>query len=181
MKKLNSNAIKSIGQEWYGLDASQIVYPDVSSCVTVTCVVKGGLAGLHLASLAGPDITDKDIAVYGKIAKGAKAMYVVGMLSRRWETESVYNRSGLTYGTGSGGTLIARLRDATGFTDDVVFVKDTSGLGDELKITASLASDIVAFTYAESDGLAQTIDKFEQVAGTVMFGPQKKSGGCAIL
>lgn len=179
MKRLNSNGIKTAGQEWFGLDASQIVYPAVSSCVTVTCVVKGGLAGLHLASMPGADITDKDIATYGRIARGATAMYVVGMLSYRWATESARNRSGLTYGGADGGTLIARLRQATGFAG-VVSVSDTSDVGGELEITASLTSGVVTFAYSVSDGAPQPLTAFDYVAGDVMFAPQK-SGCCVIL
>jgi hypothetical protein len=180
-KKLNSNGIKSKDQEWYGLDALKIVYPAVSSCVTVTCVVKNALAGLHLASMPFVEITNQDIADYGKIAKGATAMYVVGMLSRRWTTKSLHNQSGLIYGSTDGGTLIARLREATGFAG-VVLVSDTSELGSELEITASLTSNVVTFTYVvNSDSLPQKLTTFEQVGGNVMFEPHKKSGGCVIL
>lgn len=180
MKKLNSNGIKTEGQEWHGIDASKITYPAVSSCVTVTCVVKNELAGLHLASMPGAEITDNDIATYGKIARGATAMYVVGMLSRRWEAASARNRSGLTYGGASGGTLIARLRESTRFAG-VVSVSDTSALGDELEIIASLSSGVVAFTYAIADNLAQPLTTFEHVGGDVMFDTQNGSGTCIIL
>ena len=179
MIELASNGVKTPGQEWYGRDASQIAYPAVSSCITVTCVVPSGLAGLHLASMLPADLTNKDIATFAAIAKGASAMYVVGMLSSRWATASVRNRTGLTY-TGSGdSTLIARLREATGY-DGVVNVADTSEIGGEITITASLARGVVTFTTSTSEALLpQPLTAFEFVAGNVMLGPPpKSSGGC---
>ena len=185
MIRLNSNGVKTPGQQWYGRDASQIVYPEVSSCITVTCVVDAGLAGLHLASMPGADMTNDDIATFASIAGGASAMYVVGMLERRWETSSVKNRTGLTYQGVDGGTLVARLREATGY-DGVVNVCDTSAVGVELTITASLARGVVTFVSSgSSGGGAQPLAGFVFVAGNVILRPPPKSsggcGGCIIL
>ncbi len=180
MIKLNSNGVKTPGQEWYGTDPVEILYPSVSSCIAVTCVVKDGLSGLHLAAMLYADMTDKDIAAYGEIVKNPTAMYVVGMLSRRWAADSPRNFTKLTYGSDDGGTLIARLRKATQFAG-VVFVSDTSGLGGELDITATRSLAGVEFAYAGSDGIKQTLTTFEHVAGSVPFAPQKKSGCCIIL
>ena len=180
MIELNSNGIKPPGQEWCGTDPVEILYPSVSSCITVTCVVEEGLAGLHLAAMLYAEMTDKDITAYGEIVKNPTAMYVVGMLSRRWAADSQRNFTGLTYGSSSGGTLIARLREATQFAG-VVFVCDTSGLGEELDITATRSLAGVEFAYVGPDGSKQTLTTFERVAGSVPFAPQKKSGGCIIL
>lgn len=178
MKRLNSNGIKTPGQEWYGVDKLGIVYPEVSSCVTVTCVVKGGLAGLHLMSMSFS--TDEDIAAYGVVAQGATEMYVVGMLSRRWETtsaEASKNRTQLNYGAGDGGTLIARLRKATGFAG-VVSVSDTSSLGAELEITAQLAVGAVIFKVTADQKEKQLV--FTYVGGDVIL-PSPKSTPCCII
>ncbi|GLQ88865.1 hypothetical protein [Dyella flagellata] len=183
MKKLNSNGIKTADQEWYGVDKLGILYPAVSSCVTVTCVVKGGLAGLHLASLAFPAVTDADIAEYGKVAQGATAMYLVGMLSLRWEDdskESKRNFTGLKYGAADGGTLIARLREKTGFTG-VVWVKDTSSLAGELEITATLAEGAVIFKVAATNLAEQRLADFTSIGGDVILPPPNNSSRCVIL
>lgn len=180
MKKLNSNGIKTQGQEWYGVDKLEIFYPAVSSCITITCVVKGGLAGLHLASMSFS--TDADIAEYGKIAQGATAMYVVGMLSLRWEStshEAKRNYTGLTYGAADGGTLIARLREKTGFAG-VVRVNDTSRPDAELDITAKLAGGAVIFRVADNLREEQLAD-FTFIGGDVILPSPKASSGCTIL
>jgi len=183
MIRLNSNAIKTQGQQWYGRDAAQIVYPSVSSCITVTCVVGEMLAGLHLASMAGSEITNKDISTFGTIAEGAGAMYVAGMLSRRWTTSGVKNQTGLIYQGIDGGTLIARLREATGYAG-VVNVCDTSEVGEEITITASRTGTAATFTTSRDDGggLAPLVG-FEAMAGNVILvsASKKKSGGCIIL
>ena len=178
MIELASNGNRS--SKWQGSDDSTIVYPGIEICITVTCAAKGKLAGLHLIPMAGPHFTEQDIVAYGTIAKGATAMYVVGMLSDQWTEGGRKNQSGLAYVSQSGGTLIERLRDATGF-QGVVNVFDTSGLGDTLTITASLSSAGVTFTYAVKSGAAQQITGFTQVGGNVMPMPKKRSGGCTIL
>ena len=63
----------------------------------------------------------------------------------------------------------------------IVSVSDTSELGDELEVTASLSSGVVTFTCGVDDSLAQALTAFEHVAGDVIFDTQKKSGGCIIL
>ena len=183
MKRLNSNGIKTSGQEWCGVYKLEIIYPQVSSCITVTCVVKGGLAGLHLASTSFS--TDADLIDYGKIAKGATAMYVVGMLSRRWQedsdsSEAKKNWTGLTYGASDGGTLIARLRRETEFTG-VVRVNDTSSVAGELEITATLAESTVIFKVSSPELGEQSLTDFQSIGGNVILPTPNSSSRCVIL
>ncbi|MGH8159257.1 MAG: hypothetical protein ACREPQ_14145 [Rhodanobacter sp.] len=155
--------------KWYGTDATTIHYPGVDTCVTVTCVVKEGLAGLHLAASCFAATTAENLATYGENAKGASAMHVVGNLARGWSaTPEIKNLTKMVYLPEGGGTLIARLRQATGF-QGVVQVIDTSDRGDAVDITATLAGETVNFHVSGSDPTPSLLPPGKFVAGDVIL------------
>jgi hypothetical protein len=180
MIKLASNGRASYSV-FMGTDAEKIVYTEVVTCITVTCVVGKKLAGIHLFCMAGEYFTNKDLTDFGGIADGASAMYIAGMISKAWDDTGSKNNTGLKYSSGTGGTLIDTLRHMTGY-DGVVYVYDTSDCGSELTITASLTGSAAAFTYEPKDGTPKTISitDFQMVAGNIMPTPKKKAK-CVIL
>jgi len=179
--RLASNGIKTAA--WYGTDASRIVYPHVSSCVTVTCLTRGRLAGLHLAMFLRQEETDEDLHTFATVAKGATSMYLIGMLGG-WMDGNARNRTGLHYQSTGKGTLIERLRDILEY-DGIVHVCNTSGLSGEIEIVASLSQGGVSFTWSDECGedpaLAKPLTQFQAVAGTVIFqqpAPMRGASGC---
>lgn len=177
MIKLASNGNKGTGDAWCGRDPASIVYPHVSSCITVTCVARGQLAGAHLSIYPTREETDADLAVFAPLAAGASAMYVIGVLEG-WSAQR-RNRTGLHYQGLGGGSLIARLREAVGY-DGVVQTCDTSAFSSEVKLTASLAGDVATFTWRRhGEPAVQPVIGFQSIAGTVMFAaPAGGDGGC---
>ena len=178
MIKLASSGYKASGKRWYGVDPNAIVYPHVSSCVTVTCVTPAGLAGLHLAYVLSQEETRADLATFAPCAEGATSLYVIGVLGA-W-VPGGKNRTGLHYQGQGGGTLIERLREATGY-GGVVQTCDTQAFSSEVRLRATLTRGVATFTWevhAAPNPLPVT--HFEHVAGNVMFTPRAPgNAGCA--
>lgn len=83
MKSLKSNGMLSDG-EWMGVD-TELSYPAVDTCITVTCLVGDKLAGCHLfhhwKPLDSKSHHDKCVTEFANEVKklgAVKAMYIIG-------------------------------------------------------------------------------------------------------
>ena len=83
MKSLKSNGLLSDG-EWMGVD-TEIEYPGVDTCITVTCLVGNMLVGCHLYHYWRPGNTEEhhnaclsDFANEALKHGAVKAVYIVG-------------------------------------------------------------------------------------------------------
>lgn len=135
---------------WHGVDGSQIVYPSVSTCITVTCVAGSKLIGCHLFYRNQPDKMNDDLKTFGDLAKAqgsVSSMYVVGMLDS-WKA----SKANWTRYYSDDGTLYRKLREVTGYLLGIAEY-DTSGQG-EVDITALRAGPNVQFSYKKDDSAA---------------------------
>lgn len=183
MIELGSNGNRYGTEKPYmGDDPGVIVYTDVDTCITVTCVVSKKLTGIHLARTVFPTDTEGDLEKFGKMSNGASAMYIVGMLSKEgtW-TSGTKNRTGLTYQVTGGGTLVEKLRKHSNYAG-VVNVYDTSNCAG-IDIKAQFAGEGATLSYAlTGNNEYKVIDAFTQIAGNVI--PQtalKNNKGCIIF
>lgn len=90
-----------------GVDAQQIVYPGVYTCITVTGVLADGrLVGAHLARMWSADKLARGMARMRVLAGGSEflSIYIVGMLTKSW-SPAMFARQ-YDYGTGQLAQLV---------------------------------------------------------------------------
>lgn len=173
MIKLYSNGKVTTLGPWMGHDPSRIVYPAVSSCLTITCVVGNVLYGMHLACvLTDKEKVDGDLETFGdEVARAGTltAVYVIGVFGS-W-VRGPRNMSGYQWNDGS---LPQRLADVLQFTGNLR-IAEASG-----KINVMLNDGVVTCSVDS----ATVAPPFEYVAVACTPKPKKKTDSnesCVIL
>ncbi|OUR89164.1 hypothetical protein A9Q81_22285 [Gammaproteobacteria bacterium 42_54_T18] len=135
---------------WHGVDGREILYPAVSTCITVSCVAGDKIIGIHLFYHNQAEKTELDLATFAREVKeqGAdvKSVYIVGMLTRSWQAAQK-NWTGLF---ADDGTLYTAIRRHLGY-QLAMGIYDTSADGPELNIKATKVQGSISYTYTGSD------------------------------
>jgi hypothetical protein len=136
--------------KWYGEDAKEISYPQVSTCITVTCIAGGKLVGCHLFYRNTKDKADTDLKTFGDLAKGQGPVGWVGVVGMfdSWKT-SGKNWTTYLWDDADGGLLLKKVREVLGYVLGIS-VYDTSGKG-EIDILAQKAVGFVSYSYKPSN------------------------------
>ena len=128
---MSNGRIGSLGA-WCGTDADEIIYPAVSTCVTVTARTPNGLVGAHFFRGNPPSVMNGDIAEFATLANDTGRVNQVYVVGHFGEWIGIRNRTGYTVAENS---LIRKLADDMGYHGGFA-TRDISGTGErDLRVT----------------------------------------------
>lgn len=165
MISLMSNGRLAVANpEWCGVDAAEIRYPAVSTCITVTCIAGGKLVGAHLFYLNTNDVTTTDLETFGALARSQGLVNwvgVVGMIDY-WTTGCARNRTG--YLTDDG-TLFAKLRTVLGYVGGIATYNATAQ-GEIDLLAQKTKGNYVQYSFTTGEG-APTFINYSDLTITI--------------